>query len=75
MFNGAYHIAYHITDMMPKGRDEDELPFSMAWLNRHGQYRGFSGFLYFIFLVWNILLCFQGLDPAGSTAWAFLSGF
>ena len=38
MFNGAYHIAYHITDKMPKGRDEDELPFSMAWVKRHGQY-------------------------------------
>ncbi|MEM7363356.1 MAG: DUF899 domain-containing protein [Pseudomonadota bacterium] len=34
MFNGAYHIM----DMMPKGRDEDELPFSMAWLKRHDQY-------------------------------------
>ncbi len=33
-FDGAYHIM----DMMPKGRDEDELPLSMAWLKRHGQY-------------------------------------
>jgi predicted dithiol-disulfide oxidoreductase (DUF899 family) len=34
MLNGAYH---HI-DLVPKGRDEDELPYSMAWLNRHDQY-------------------------------------
>ena len=34
MLNGAYH---HI-DLVPKGRDEDELPFSMAWLSRHDRY-------------------------------------
>ena len=34
MLNGAYHIM----DMVPKGRDEDQLPFSMAWVNRHDQY-------------------------------------
>jgi len=30
--------AYHIMDMTPKGRDESELPFTMAWLKRHDQY-------------------------------------
>lgn len=30
--------AYQIMDMAPKGRDEDELPFSMAWLRRRDQY-------------------------------------
>ena len=34
MLNGAYH---HI-DLVPKGRDEEGLSFSMAWLNRHDQY-------------------------------------
>jgi predicted dithiol-disulfide oxidoreductase (DUF899 family) len=30
--------AYHLLDMVPKGRDEDALPYSMAWLQRHDQY-------------------------------------
>jgi predicted dithiol-disulfide oxidoreductase (DUF899 family) len=30
--------AYHIMDLMPKGRDEDGLPWSMAWVRRHDQY-------------------------------------
>jgi predicted dithiol-disulfide oxidoreductase (DUF899 family) len=30
--------AYHLIDMLPKGRDEDDLDFSMAWLRRHDQY-------------------------------------
>ncbi|RLA52773.1 MAG: DUF899 domain-containing protein [Gammaproteobacteria bacterium] len=34
MLNGAYH---HI-DLVPKGRDEEGLPYSMAWLSRHDQY-------------------------------------
>ncbi len=34
MLNGAYHYM----DLAPKGRDEDNLPYSMAWLNRHDQY-------------------------------------
>jgi predicted dithiol-disulfide oxidoreductase (DUF899 family) len=34
MLNGAYHYM----DLAPKGRDEDDLPFSMAWLKRHDQY-------------------------------------
>jgi predicted dithiol-disulfide oxidoreductase (DUF899 family) len=34
MLNGAYHYL----DLVPKGRDEDDLEFSMAWLRRHDQY-------------------------------------
>jgi predicted dithiol-disulfide oxidoreductase (DUF899 family) len=34
MLNGAYHFL----DLVPKGRDEDELRFPMAWLRRHDQY-------------------------------------
>jgi predicted dithiol-disulfide oxidoreductase (DUF899 family) len=34
MLNGAYHYL----DLVPKGRDEDGLDFSMAWVHRHDQY-------------------------------------
>jgi len=34
MLNGAYHYM----DLVPKGRDEDSLPYTMAWLHRHDQY-------------------------------------
>ena len=34
MLNGAYHYL----DLVPKGRDEANLPWSMAWLRRHDQY-------------------------------------
>ncbi len=34
MLNGAYHYM----DLVPKGRDEDDLPYSMVWLRRHDQY-------------------------------------
>lgn len=34
MFNAAYQIL----DLTPKGRDEDDLDFSMAWLHRHDAY-------------------------------------
>lgn len=34
MLNGAYHYM----DLAPKGRDEDELPYTMAWLQRRDQY-------------------------------------
>lgn len=30
--------AYNILDMVPKGRDEDELTFSMAWVRHHDKY-------------------------------------
>ena len=29
---------YHYLDLLPKGRDEDNLPHTMAWLRRHDQY-------------------------------------
>ena len=35
MLNGAYH---HM-DLAPKGRDEDDLAYGMAWLKRHDQYQ------------------------------------
>ena len=31
---------YHYMDLVPKGRDEDSLPYTMAWLSRHDQYDG-----------------------------------
>jgi predicted dithiol-disulfide oxidoreductase (DUF899 family) len=34
MLNGAYHLL----DLVPKGRDEDKLPFTMQWVRRHDQY-------------------------------------
>jgi predicted dithiol-disulfide oxidoreductase (DUF899 family) len=34
LFNGAYQLL----DLTPKGRDEDGLPWSMAWLRRHDSY-------------------------------------
>jgi len=36
MLNGAYHYI----DLVPKGRDEADLPYTMAWLRRHDQYEG-----------------------------------
>ena len=30
--------AYHYLDIVPKGRDEDDLPFTMAWLRLHDAY-------------------------------------
>ena len=35
MLNGAYHYM----DIAPKGRDEDGLPWPMAWLRRRDQYK------------------------------------
>jgi predicted dithiol-disulfide oxidoreductase (DUF899 family) len=34
VLNGTYHLL----DMTSKGRDEDGLPFSMAWVRRHDKY-------------------------------------
>ena len=34
MLNGTYHLL----DLLPKGRDEDDLPYPMAWVRRHDQY-------------------------------------
>ena len=36
MLNGAYHLL----DLLPKGRDEAGLPYSMAWVRRHDKYNG-----------------------------------
>ena len=36
MLNGAYHLL----DLLPKGRDEAGLPHSMAWVRRHDRYNG-----------------------------------
>ena len=32
------NAAYHYLDLVPKGRDEEALPYGMAWLKRHDQY-------------------------------------
>ncbi|MEE8078111.1 MAG: DUF899 family protein, partial [Pseudomonadales bacterium] len=34
MLNGAYHVL----DLVPKGRDEQDLPANMAWLKLHDEY-------------------------------------
>jgi predicted dithiol-disulfide oxidoreductase (DUF899 family) len=34
MLNGAYHYL----DLVPKGRDEDSLNYTMEWVRRHDQY-------------------------------------
>ena len=34
----AMNAAYAYIDLTPKGRDEAELPFSMAWVRRHDEY-------------------------------------
>lgn len=34
MGNGACHFL----DLVPKGRDEDDLEFTMEWMRRHDQY-------------------------------------
>lgn len=31
---------YVLLDLMPKGRDEDALPFSMHWVRHHDRYEG-----------------------------------
>lgn len=36
MLNGAYHYM----DLLPKGRDEDALPYPMSWVKRHDDYAG-----------------------------------
>ena len=34
----AFNSAYQILDLTPLGRNEDDLPWTMAWLHRHDQY-------------------------------------
>ncbi len=36
MVNGAYHFL----DLVPKGRDEDQLEYTQAWIRRHDRYGG-----------------------------------
>ena len=33
-----FNAAYQLLDLAPRGRDEDGLPWTMAWLRRHDQY-------------------------------------
>lgn len=39
MSNGACHYMH----LVPKGRDEDGLPYTMAWLHRRDQYEDEEG--------------------------------
>ena len=32
------NIAYNYLDLVPKGRDEDDLDFSMSWVRHHDKY-------------------------------------
>ena len=32
------NAAYHMLDLVPKGRDEADLPYGMAWLRHHDKY-------------------------------------
>jgi len=34
------NAAYHYLDLVPKGRDEDELEFTQAWVRHHDRYDG-----------------------------------
>jgi predicted dithiol-disulfide oxidoreductase (DUF899 family) len=34
----VFNSAYQLLDVVPKGRDEQDLPWSMAWLRRHDAY-------------------------------------
>jgi predicted dithiol-disulfide oxidoreductase (DUF899 family) len=36
----VFNNAYQMLDMVPKGRDEADLAWGMAWLRRHDQYDG-----------------------------------
>ena len=33
-----FNTAYHYLDAVPKGRDEDNLPFTQAWVRHHDRY-------------------------------------
>jgi predicted dithiol-disulfide oxidoreductase (DUF899 family) len=33
-------VTYTLLDLVPKGRDEDQLPFSMQWVRHHDRYAG-----------------------------------
>ncbi len=34
----TFNAAWGLMDLTPRGRQEDELPFPMAWLRRHDEY-------------------------------------
>ncbi len=34
----AFNSAYQLLDLAPRGRDEDDLPWPMAWVRRHDVY-------------------------------------
>lgn len=34
----AVNGAYRLLDLVPKGRDERDLPWTMSWLRRHDRY-------------------------------------
>jgi predicted dithiol-disulfide oxidoreductase (DUF899 family) len=34
-----FNAAYHLLDVVPKGRDEAALPYPQAWVRRHDEYR------------------------------------
>jgi predicted dithiol-disulfide oxidoreductase (DUF899 family) len=34
----AFQVAHQLLDLAPRGRDEDDLPFPVAWLRRHDEY-------------------------------------
>lgn len=34
----VFNTAYQILDVTPAGRNEQDLPWSMAWLRRHDEY-------------------------------------
>ncbi len=34
----TFNTAYRYLDIVPKGRDEDELPYGMAWVRHHDRY-------------------------------------
>ena len=33
-----FNSAYGLLDLAPRGRDEDDLPWPMAWVRRHDAY-------------------------------------
>ena len=36
----SFVTTYTLLDLVPKGRDEDQLPFSMQWVRHHDRYEG-----------------------------------
>ncbi len=38
-----FNAAYQLLDLVPKGRDEDHLPFTMSWVKHHDKYENGEG--------------------------------